>query len=324
LHTEERAMQIRSERPAGWRYHPLAQEVAEPLDLVTSVEGDPPLSLHMVYTLDGAYVPAVVRRPAGTGPWPAVLCLHGGSGGLGYSFLVDEMRRRGLVFDRLVQEGYLVCCAEGRMEREDGYGRDSTQVLDHQDVIEVFRYLQRLADVDPARIGTFGVSHGGELQMKLISEIGQGPAALVPTEPAVVEFLSLRHAGGSSDSDEWTSEDSSGPRVEERLQFRETVSDDQIDFDIAWSRIQRISAGTPILVLGRDDDHLQGLFYKLYELLQRAGKQVEWATWDHPDHAYQFGPLKENGEYSPDSIQRDTLERLVGFVNKYVRDRVTE
>jgi hypothetical protein len=51
---------------------------------------------------------------------------------------------------------------------------------------------------------------------------------------------------------------------------------------------------------------------------------VEWATWDHPDHAYQFGPLKENGEYSPDSIQRDTLERLVGFLNKYVRDRVIE
>lgn len=315
-------MTERPQRPAGWRYHSSDQEVSGPLDLVTELDGD--LALHMVFALDGAYVPAVIRKPSGSGPWPAMLCLHGGSGGLGYSFLAQEMQRRSLVFDRFIAEGYLVCYAEGRMEREDAYGKDSSQVLDHQDVIEVFRYLQRLDDVDPARIGTFGVSHGGELQMKVISEMGEGPAALVPTEPAVVEFLSLRHEGGSPDSEDWTSEDSSGPRIEERMQFRDTVRDDQLDFDSAWARIQRVSATTPILVMGRDDDHLQGLFYKLYELLQRAGKQAEWATWDHPDHAYQFGPLRENGAYRPDSIQRDTLDRLVTFINKHVRDRVTE
>jgi acetyl esterase/lipase len=225
------------------------------------------------------------------------------------------------VFDRFVNEGYLVCYAEGRMEREDAYEVDPTVVLDHLDVVEVFRYLQRLPDVDADRIGTFGVSHGGELQMKLISAIGEGPAALVPTEPAVVEFLSLRHEGGTPDDDEWTSEDSSGPRIEERMQFRELVTDDQIDFETAWERVQRVSANTPILVIGRDDDHLQGLFQKLYELLQRAGKQAEWATWDHPDHAYQFGPIKSNGEYRPDAVQQDTLDRMVVFLNKHVRDR---
>ena len=296
-------------------------EVTSPLDFVAQLGGDPALELHMVFTLDGAYVPAVVRKPAGAGPFPAVMCMHGGSGGLGHAFLADWMRNRSLLFDRLVAEGYLVCFTEGRMELEDIYGTDFAGVLDHQDVVEVLRYLQRLPDVDANRIGTFGVSHGGELQMKLISEMGEGPAALVPTEPAVIDFLGLHHEGGSKDDPDWTSEDSSGFRIEERMQFRDDVSDDQIDFDRAWERVQRISDSAAILVIGRDDDHLQGVFRKLYELLDRAGKRVEWASWDHPEHAYQFGPARANGGYEPDPILEATVDRIVEFLNASVRDR---
>jgi predicted acyl esterase len=308
----------RHERPGGWRFHQ-GKAVDEPLDLSTELDGEPPLTLHMVFTLDGGYVPAVVRKPAGDGPFPAVMCLHGGSGGLGFSFLADQMRNRGWLYERLLNEGYLVCHAEGRMEREEAYGTEFPGVLDHQDVIEVFRYLQRLPDVDADRIGTFGVSHGGELQMKLIAEIGSGPAAMVPTEPAVIEFLGLKHEASSEEG--WAVEDSSGPRVEEKLQFRGPVSDDQIDFSRAMERIQPISPSVPIMVLGRDDDHLQGLFNKVYELLTRAGKTAEWATFDHPEHAYQWGPSRTAHGYEPDEIQAATLDRVVSFLNRNVRDR---
>lgn len=308
----------RSERPGGWLYHS-GTRVNEPLDLVSAVPGDPSLTLHMIYTLDGAYVPAVVRKPSGSGPFPTVMCLHGGSGGLGHAFLVDQMHERGWLFDRLAEEGYLVCLTEGRMEREDAYGTGFPAVLDHQDVVEVFRYLQRLSDVDAGRVGTFGVSHGGELQLKLISEIGDGPAAMVPCEPAVIEYLGLKHEGGSDDG--WAVADSSGPRVEEELQFRGAVSDDQIDFPQAWERVQRISDSVPILVMGRDDDHLQGLFKKLHELLTRAEKRVEWATWDHPDHAYQWGPYRTSDGYLPDAVQQATLDHLMDFLDRHVRGK---
>jgi dienelactone hydrolase len=307
----------RSERPAGWRFH-TGKPVAEPLDFVSDLGGDPPLALHMIYTLDGSYVPAVTRAPEGRGPWPAVICFHGGSGGLGYSFLVEQMRNHGWLFDRLSAEGYLVCNAEGRMENEDQYDSGLPAVLDHQDVAEVLRYFQRHPDVDPRRIGTFGVSHGGEIQMKLISAIGEGPAAMVPCEPAVIEFLGLKHEASSDEG--WSVEDSSGPRVEEKLQFRHDVSDDEIDFPAAWKRIQQISDDVRILVVGRNDDHLQGLFKKLHELLTRAGKHAEWATFDHPEHAYQWGPLRDEGGYEPDALQSATVERVVEFLNANVRD----
>ena len=293
--------------------------MTQPLDLVTEVPGDPPLSLHMVFTRDGTYVPAAVRKPSGSGPTPAVMCLHGGSGGLGYSFLVDQMRNRGSLFDRLVAEGYLVCLTEGRMEREEAYGKGGDSVLDHEDVVEVFRHLQRRPEVDADRIGTFGVSHGGELQMKLISEIGDGPAAMIPTEPAVIEYLGLKHDASAEEG--WAVADSSGPRVEEKLQFRGPVADDQIDLTAAQKRIDEISPSVAILVMGRDDDHLQGLFRKLHELLSRAGKHAEWASWDHPEHAYQWGPRRAGDGYHLDAIQEATHERVADFLNRNVRDR---
>ncbi len=294
-------------RRGGWSFHP-REPVAEPLDYVVQVgvaAAASPLMLHLVFTEDGLYAPAVVRLPPGRGPFPAAICLHGGSGGLGVAYLVDQMLNRGMVFDRLLAEGYAVCYTEGRMEIEEAYGTDIPAMLDHRDVIAVFRHLQRQPAVDPDRIALFGVSHGGELQMKVISDIGLGPAALVPGEPAVIEYLGLRY---------------DGPRTEAGLQFNAPLADAQVDLKRATERIERIAPDLPILVLGRDGDHLQGLFRKLHELLRRAGKKAEWASWDHPAHAYQWGPRRQDGGYAPDAIQRETLDRVVAFLNRHVRD----
>jgi dienelactone hydrolase len=248
-------------RPGGWSFRTEAP-VSRPLDYVVQVgvaAGDSPVELNLVFTDDGLYVPAIVRKPPGRGPFPAVICMHGGTGGLGISYLVDQVLNRGFVFDRLLEEGYVVVFTEGRMEIEWAYGTDIPASLDHNDLIATFRYMQRQSYVDPGRVAFFGISHGGELQMKLISEIQEGPAALVPAEPAVVEYLALQH---------------DGPRTEKGLQYNDPLPDSKFDMEVAWARIQRVSPTVPILVLGRDTDHLQGLFHKLYELLDRAGRNA--------------------------------------------------
>jgi hypothetical protein len=290
--------------------------VATPLDLVVPVQD---AEIHMVFSRDGAYVPAVVRKPSGSSPFPCVLCLHGGSGGLGYSYLLEHTRRRGWLLERFVEEGYLVCIAEGRAEREEAYGTDDDAVLDHVDIVEIFHYLQRLPEVDARRIGTFGVSHGGELQMKMIAEMGEGPAAMIPTEPAVIEFLGLKH--DASDDEGWMVADSSGARVEERLQFNRAVADEEIDLPGAMKRIDGISPDVNIMVMGRDDDHLQGLFKKLHELLDRCGKRASWATWDHAEHAYQWGPWLTDDGYALDEVTSATADHVIQFLNRHVRDR---
>lgn len=88
------------------------------------------------------------------------------------------------------------------------------------------------------------------------------------------------------------------------------LTDAQVDLKRAMERIERIAPPVPILVLGRDTDHLQGLFRKLHELLSPAGKQAEWASRDHPEHAYHWGPRRQDGGYALDPIQRETQDRV--------------
>jgi dienelactone hydrolase len=295
-------------RRGGWAER--GGDPVEPLDFSTRVPvaaDGPPLSLHLVFADDGLYVPAVVRRPPGPGPHPAVVCLHGGSGGLGIPWLVDHVRNRGALLDRLLEADYAVCVTEGRREREDAYGADAGGVLDHEDVRSVLEYLRDRPFVDADRVGFVGTSHGGELQLKVAAG-GGDPAALVALEPAVIEFLGLRYEG---------------PRREETLQFHDRVTDEDIDLERARERIARIDDDVPVLVGGRDADHLQGLFRKLYELLDEAGTAVEWASWDHPEHAYQWGPRRTgdaagadggSAGYDLDETQRATVETVVSFL----------
>jgi dienelactone hydrolase len=252
-------------------------------------------------------VPALVRTPprdSHPGPWPAVVCLHGGSGGQGIPYLLDEMLEQGMVYDRLLADGYAVCVTEGRAEAEGAYETPTPATLDHHDVVAVFRHLQREPEIDTHRVAFFGVSHGGELQMKLVSALGGGPAALVAAEPAVIEYLGLRYPG---------------ERVEAQLQFNADLADEQIDLERAIEPIERIPASLPILVIGRDGDHLQGLFRKLHELLGRAGRRSSWTSFDHPRHAYQLGPRRRDGRYHSDPVLAQTLDRLVAFLDDNVK-----
>lgn len=314
------------DRRGGWAFRPGTAET-RPLDYVTQVAapaGDSPLDLHLVFTEDGLYVPSIVRTPPGDGPFPMVLCIHGGSGGLGISWLVDFVQNRGYVFDRLLEAGYAVCVTEGRMEVEEAYNVEPVAettpplpaVLDHQDLITTYRYLRGQPFVDEERVAFFGVSHGGEMQMKLVSGVREGPAALVPMEPAVIEYLGLQYEG---------------PRVESNLQFNDDLDDDQVLLDRAMERVERVSPDVPVLVGGRDDDHLQGLFRKLHELLDRAGKDVRWESWDHPEHAFQWGPYRSTdvveyegsvadveSRYDVDDLQRDVIDRTIAFLDEHV------
>ena len=304
-------------RPAGWVHHP-DLKVLGPLDLSIPLPiathdslGQHAPTLDLVYADDGVYVPAVTLRPCARTPLPVVIVIHGGSGGLGAPYLVDHALNRGWALEAMLAHGYAVVLAEGRMEHEDAYGGGQPFALDHEDMIAVLRWAGRQPWADPARIGFFGVSHGGEMQMKLAAALrGRAdvpvPAALVMCEPAVIEFLGLKYEG---------------VRKEANLQFQHSLSDSQIDLARATERIGRLPGTLPMLVVGRDEDHLQGLFLKLHELLVCAGKRAEWTTYSHPEHAYQLGPRRSGDGYRPDVVQEATLASALRFLDAHVRDR---
>jgi hypothetical protein len=84
--------------------------------------------------------------------------------------------------------------------------------------------------------------------------------------------------------------------------------------------LERISAiDIPILVMGRDDDHLQGIFRLSYELLEESGKDATWVSWDHPLHGYVLPVSDGNGKVEVDQMQDSAIESIIAFLDRHMK-----
>ena len=90
----------------------------------------------------------------------------------------------------------------------------------------------------------------------------------------------------------------------------------RIDLAKAADRIATID--TPILVMGRVDDHLQGIFRTSYELLAEAGKPVEWVSWDHDLHGYVYPQRGPDGEYEVNEVQREAVAGVLDYLDRHL------
>jgi len=110
-------------------------------------------------------IDALVFRPAGPGPFPAVIALHGASGLMGRGGLFPNYRYWG---NRLRDEGFLALFpdsfnARGLKEGIATLKRDPVPPGRERvgDVYGALRYLQARPEVRPDRIALLGWSHGG-------------------------------------------------------------------------------------------------------------------------------------------------------------------
>jgi predicted esterase len=304
--------------PPGGGFDPEAVEIIEP------VPGSPhPAHLIYVETWDGLYAPIGLRLPSGDGPFPLVL-LASGNGGGGMAWIREAMRDKGHIMERLLDAGLACAWIRYRTEVELGYhlggelirdmrqGRElfNRSPLEYEDEIAIIEHLKTRPEIDGDRIGLIGMSHGGEMVLKITSEY-QGVAAAVASEPAAHEFLALE----PDDTVSVTA--STGLRNIEHMQMSEVDKVlDRIDTDVATRRIATID--TPMLVMGRETDHLQGIFRATYELLERAGKDVEWVSFDHPLHGYVFPVSGRDGEPDVDDTQREAIDRVISYLLRHL------
>jgi predicted dienelactone hydrolase len=273
---------------------------------------------------DGLYTAIGVRRPEGPGPFPMVL-LASGNGGEGMAWVRDAVRNRGYIMDRLVEAGFACAWLRYRTEVELGYHtggrlvRDKRQgremfnraPLEYEDEIAVIEHVKRLPYVDPDRIGLIGMSHGGEMVLKITSEY-HGVAAAVASEPAAHEFLALTPDETAHVKAE------TGLRDIENMQMGETEKvRRRIDMEVAQARIASI--GTPIRVMGREGDHLQGIFRTTFDLLEEAGKPVEWVSYDHDLHGYVYPVRGEDGAYDLNDVQVQAIDKAIDFLSRHLR-----
>lgn len=292
----------------------------EHVHLTEDVDGR---TIHLMYveTWDGLYTPIGMRLPEGEGPFPVVL-MAAGNGGEGMRWIRDAVRNRAYTMDRLVEAGMAAVWLRYRTEVELGYNdggplvRDMRQgremfnrsPLEYEDEIAVIEYLKTLPFIDGDKIGLIGMSHGGEMTLKIASEY-HGVAAAVASEPASHEFLAL-----TPDDTAFVNEETQLRNIENMEMAEVEKVRRRIDMDIATARIAPIT--TPFLVMGRDEDHLQGIFRTSYDLLAEAGKDAEWVSYDHDYHGYVFPIRGADGNYILNDVQIEAIDHVIAWLKR--------
>ena len=284
-----------------------------------------PADYTFVLTRDEVYVPIAVRKPKGDGPFP-VITMGWAEGREGMGKIEGLTEALGPMQDRMIERGYVVVTVNYRNEvpylyqklqgpahnLPDNLSGDrrtlkSHPTLDHEDLIAVLKYLKTLSDVDGEAIGAMGVSHSGEMILKAAAEYDF--AAGICIEPAAHEFLQI-DTGPSA------------PRKDNEIQYNDVeVVRRNADPAKAMERIERIH--TPILIFGREKDHLQGIFKLTYEWMRQAGRDVRWRNFDHPVHGYVFVFRQPDGSYKPDPIQEKTFEIVMAYFDEHLKGRAS-
>lgn len=295
--------------------------------MIESVRGsDIPVQLMYVEMIDGVYVPIGLRTPPGSGPFPLVLFAYGNGGG-GMAVVREFTQNVSFTQEQFLQAGYAVAWLRYRAEVDYAYDKIGKLVedkrqgrqllnrgpLEYEDVIAIAEYVKTLPMIAGDRIGYMGMSHGGEMALKMASEY-HGFRAMIASEPAAHEFLRLR-----PDSTAHVNPQTGLLNVEKMLMREASKVRPRITEDVALARVRPIT--TPIFVQGRDSDELQGIFRVCYDLLAELGKDARWATYEHAEHGFVFPRRNQDGVYAPDAVQRQAIKDSIAFFDKYLKAR---
>jgi dienelactone hydrolase len=298
---------------------PLRVAITEPVP-----GSDIPVHLMYVEMIDGVYAPIGLRLPPGAGPFPLVLFAAGNGGG-GMAAVRSATQERSWTQDQFLAAGYAVAWMRYRAEVDYAYDRIGKLIedrrqhglllnrgpLEYEDVIAIVDFVKTLPAIAAERVGYMGMSHGGEMALKIASEY-HGIRAMVASEPAAHEFLRLRPDATAHINP------STGLLDVENLLMRETEKvRARITQDVALARISTIT--TPIFVQGRNSDELQGIFRVCYDLLIEAGKPAQWATYEHDVHGFVYVQRNPEGAYQPDAVQIQAVQDSIAFFDAHMK-----
>ncbi|HEY4921678.1 MAG TPA: prolyl oligopeptidase family serine peptidase [Xanthobacteraceae bacterium] len=283
-----------------------------------------PVDLTLVEMIDGVYAPIGLRKPPGAGPFPLVL-FASGNGGRGMAWIRNATQNTSWTQEQFLAAGYAVAWTRYRAEVDYAYDRIGRLIedkrqgrqllnrgpLEYEDIIAIAEFVKTLPYVAADRIGYMGMSHGGEMALKIASEY-HGIRAMIASEPAAHEFLRLKPDATAQINP------ATGLLDVERMLMRDVSKvRPRITEDVARARIAPIA--TPILVQGRNSDELQGIFRVCYDLLVEAGKDATWKSYEHDVHGFVYVGRNKQGVYAPDAVQREAVRDSIAWFDRYLK-----
>lgn len=283
-----------------------------------------PVEYYLADTRDGLYVPYTLSTPDDKGRFPFVF-LSRGNGGGGIGWLRKQACSYPYIMERLLSAGYACGWGRYRTEVDLGFNRGGPLMvgrrqnmelmnrspLEFEDELAILEHVRRHPQILSHNLGHIGVSHAGEMLFKLASRYPGILRAGVASEPANREFLDLTL------DDSAFLDPATGLRNLGEIQMRDsTWVRSRANLSLVSERLAPIDV--PILIMGRDSDHLQGVFRLSYDLLEEGGKTADWISWDHPIHGYVFPSTSDGGTLQIDEVQKSAIDGVIAFLDRYM------
>jgi dipeptidyl aminopeptidase/acylaminoacyl peptidase len=250
----------------------------------------------------GLSIPAYVRKPAGPGPFPVIVLMHGGKYGKPATVGMGRVVKSPTEY--FIKAGYVVYAADYRPAE-----KIAVVPIEFDDTVEAVKTARKLPFVDPTRVGVMGGSHGGQVLARVISRIDTKGAVLCA--PAALDLIEDKKAFGR------------GEKLVQVLmtmirdleaKYGATLEEVEKDpakygYNSALSEVAQVRC--PILIVnGQDDDNSPPSIVDVYvKKLRAAGKQVDTYLPEHGHHGFYFG--------HPDVPEtQESSRRAVAFFQK--------
>ena len=264
--------------------HPGGKELPHEKYIRVVSESVSPVMKTYIKSKDGIYLAAAIRKPQGSGPFPALIYFHGAPGGRGMEKVVEwsSGSTGGPLWERFLQEGYAVVVADYRhpVGFELGAALPEKQATYADDGVAVFDYVRGQPYVDPGKISIYGVSLGGSVTMHLLARVQPWRAILGAGAP--MAFLGMSRDG-------------------------KTIEEERTRQNLA--KIQ-----TPVLLLVGTADSLIDVNRRVYEEMSKAGKKVRLDIFENGYHDFVAGPQGHAGRKEPlMDITMEALDLAVKF-----------
>jgi dipeptidyl aminopeptidase/acylaminoacyl peptidase len=239
--------------------------------------------------VDGLAIAAYVRKPAGPGPFPAILWIHGGRDSK--QATINMGRSQGLPFAEWAKQGWVIYSADYRHAERIGI-----YPVEFDDTVKAVEAVRALPFVDAKRVAYAGQSHGAQVGTRVVSRVDLAGAIIMA--PAAMDFIEIKKAmkAGEKTVPILTTlltglEEKYGAPMEE-------IAKDPARYGYTSGITEAARVLCPLLIENaRDDDNSPPLVIAAWvKALRAAGKQVETYEPDQGGHSVYFRELPESRE----------------------------
>lgn len=254
----------------------------------------------------GLSIPAYIRKPAGPGPFPVVMLLHGGQYGPGAAYAMGRSTRSPT--KEFIDAGWAVYSIDYRPV--EGL---SIEPVEFDDTVEAVKAVRKFPFVDPQRIGLFGCSHGAQVGSRVVSRAKLQGAVLCA--PAALDLTEVKRAADRGEPLVPILQKLVRDMEQKHKATADEIWKDPAKYGYSSAITEVADVACPVLIVnGKNDDNSPTSIIEIYvRKLKAAGKQVETYLPDNGPHGFYVG--------RPDIAEtKEAARRAVAFFQRQFKE----